>query len=90
MLIPILFNVYVILITDWLTNAVLGTTCLIGRYYAGASQSIRIMWSIGALLIPIYAIGTNAKLDGVRQNNFYRYSCMLSEKHSMIDLSYIP
>ncbi|CAD8134965.1 unnamed protein product [Paramecium octaurelia] len=56
----------------WLTNAGLGALCLIGRHYASQQQSVRILWSTAAVAIPLYAIATNAKLDGLRQNNFYR------------------
>ncbi|CAD8132462.1 unnamed protein product [Paramecium pentaurelia] len=56
----------------WLTNAGLGLICLVGRHYATSQQSIRILWSASAVFIPLYAIATNAKLDGLRQNNFYR------------------
>ncbi|CAD8138966.1 unnamed protein product [Paramecium pentaurelia] len=55
----------------WLTNAGLGLICLVGRHYATSQQSIRILWSASAVFIPLYAIATNAKLDGLRQNNFY-------------------
>ena len=50
---------------DWGTNALILAAGLVGRSYAAKQRSIRLVWSSCVVGVPLFALISTIKLDGL-------------------------